>query len=223
MTEKSEIDREVLDEAYRRGSDYLMRYACAPDVFAAVMDTLGYEDDLAVNDVWKAAVGFVGGTGNMAIGTCGVMAGAAMAISYSFGLKKGEPEDMMELLNVISEVAEVGKKMQEKYGHIQCQEVQFNLLNPIDSPIQRLCKNLCYGRRSYRHVLCASIQGAPSIKHAIQDRNVLMPEVFKHPEDVRRCRTWVCTTTTIHDYPILLAYSILAQYPSCILSTITLL
>lgn len=128
MTEKSEIDRAVLDEAYRRGSDYLMRYACAPGVFAAVMDTLGYEDDPAVNDVWKAAVGLVGGTGNMAIGTCGAMAGAAMAISYSFGLRKEEPEDMMKMLNVTSVVAEVGKMMQEKYGHIQCQEVQFHLL-----------------------------------------------------------------------------------------------
>ena len=37
MTEKSETDKEVLDEAYRRGVDYLMRYACAPGVFAAVM------------------------------------------------------------------------------------------------------------------------------------------------------------------------------------------
>ncbi|MEA3324249.1 MAG: hypothetical protein U9Q37_03805 [Euryarchaeota archaeon] len=70
MTEKSEIDIEVLDESYNRGSDYLMRYACAPGVFAAVMDTLGYEDDPAVNDVWKAAIGFVGGTGNMAVGMC---------------------------------------------------------------------------------------------------------------------------------------------------------
>jgi len=128
MTEKSEIDIEVLDEAYCRGSDYLMRYACAPGVFAAVMDTLGYEDDPAVNDVWKATVGLIGGTGNMAIGTCGAMAGAAMALSHSFGLKKGEPEDMMKMLNVTSVVAEVGKKMQEKYGHIQCQEVQFHLL-----------------------------------------------------------------------------------------------
>jgi len=128
MTEKSEIDREILDEAYNRGPDYVMRYACAPSVFAAVMDTLGYEDDPAVNDVWKAAVGLIGGTGNMAIGTCGAMAGAAMAISYCFGLKKGEPKDMMEMLNVTSVVAEVGKKMQEKYGHITCQEVQFHLL-----------------------------------------------------------------------------------------------
>jgi hypothetical protein len=128
MTEESEIDEEVLDEAYRCGYDYLRKYACAPGVFAAVMDTLGYEDDPLVNEVWKATVGLIGGTGNMAIGTCGAMAGAAMAISYSFGLKKEEPEDMMKILNVTSVVAEVGKKMQEKYGHIQCQEVQFHLL-----------------------------------------------------------------------------------------------
>ena len=125
MTEKSEIDKEVLDEAYRRGYDYLRKYACAPGVFAAVMDTLGYEDDPVVNDVWKATLGLIGGTGNMAIGTCGAMAGAAMAISYSFGLTK-EEDDLVKMLNVTDVVAEVGKKMQEKYGHIQCQEVQFH-------------------------------------------------------------------------------------------------
>jgi hypothetical protein len=126
MTEKSEIDKEVLDEAYRRGYDYCARIACAPGVFAAVMDTLGYEDDPVVNDVWKATVGLTGGTGNMAIGTCGAMAGAAMAISYSFGFTKEDLEDPVKMLNVNGVVAEVGKKMQEKYGHIQCQEVQFH-------------------------------------------------------------------------------------------------
>ncbi len=127
MTEKSEIDREVLDEAYRRGYDYCARIGCAPGVFAAVMETLGYEDDPVVNDVWKATVGLIGGTGNLAIGTCGAMAGAAMAISYSFGFTKEEfLEDPGKMIKVASAVAEVGKKMQEKYGHIQCQEVQFH-------------------------------------------------------------------------------------------------
>jgi len=128
MTKKSEIDKDILDEAYRRGHDYLPRwYACAPTVFAAVMDTLGYEDDPAVNDIWKATVGLTGGTGNMAIGTCGAMAGAAAAISYSFGFTKEDFEkDLVKMLDVNGVVAEVGKKMQEKYGHIQCQEVQFH-------------------------------------------------------------------------------------------------
>ena len=30
------------------------------------------------------------------------------------------------MLKVVGAVAEVGKKMQEKYDHIQCQEVQFH-------------------------------------------------------------------------------------------------
>jgi hypothetical protein len=127
MAEESEIDREVLDEAYRRGYDYCARIACAPGVFAAVMETLGYEGDPVVNEVWKATVGLAGGTGNMAIGTCGAMAGAAMAIGYSFGFTKEDLlKDPGKMLKVNGVVAEVGKKMQEKYGHIQCQEVQFH-------------------------------------------------------------------------------------------------
>ncbi|MFB0563802.1 MAG: C-GCAxxG-C-C family (seleno)protein [Candidatus Lokiarchaeia archaeon] len=127
MTEISGIDKDILDEAYRRGYDYLPRWrACAPTVFAAVMETLGYEDDPVVNEIWKATIGLTGGTGNMAIGTCGAMAGAAAAISYSFGFTQEDLEkDIIKMLNVNGMVAEVGKKMQEKYGHIQCQEVQF--------------------------------------------------------------------------------------------------
>ncbi len=130
MTDKSGIDKRVLDEAYHRGKEYTMRYACAPGVFAAVMDTLGYEDNPAVGEVFKAAMGLIGGTGNMAIGTCGAMAGAAMAISYSFGFTRGDlenRENMVKVMHLAGVVAEVGKKMQEKYGHIQCQEVQFHL------------------------------------------------------------------------------------------------
>jgi hypothetical protein len=130
LTDKSETSKAVLEEAYRRGKDYLTRFACAPGVFAAVMDTLGYDKDPAVMEVFKATVGLIGGTGNMAIGTCGAMAGAAMAISYSFGFTKASfktREDMAKIMKAASVVAEVGKQMQEKYGHIQCQEVQFHL------------------------------------------------------------------------------------------------
>ncbi len=127
MTKEAEVKKKVLEEAYHRGYDYMPKHSwpCAPAVFAAVMDTLGYEDDPAINDVWKATIGFTGGTGNMAIGTCGAMDGAAAAISYSFGFAK-EDTDYPKMLKVIAAVTEVGKKMQEKYGHIQCQEVQFH-------------------------------------------------------------------------------------------------
>jgi hypothetical protein len=91
------------------------------------METLGYKGDPAVDNVWKATIGLVGGTGNMAIGTCGAMAGAAIAISYSFGFTK---EDFLQhpekMLKVNGAVAEVGERMQKKYGHIQCEEVQFH-------------------------------------------------------------------------------------------------
>ncbi|MEM2959675.1 MAG: C-GCAxxG-C-C family (seleno)protein [Candidatus Freyarchaeota archaeon] len=121
-------NRELPEEAYRRGYEYLLKWrACAPTVFAAVMDTLGYQNDSVAEEVWKATVGLAGGTGNMAIGTCGAMAGAAAAISYSFGYNKEEiQKDITKMLKICGAVAEVGKKMQEKYGHIVCQEVQFH-------------------------------------------------------------------------------------------------
>ena len=119
---------ELLDEAYQRGKDYLMKYACAPGTFAAVMDTLGYEGDPEVEAVWKAAVGLVGGTGNMAIGTCGAMAGAAMAISQSIDMSRARPEDMEKMMAVGAAVADVGKKVMEKYGSITCQDIQFSLM-----------------------------------------------------------------------------------------------
>jgi C_GCAxxG_C_C family probable redox protein len=127
MTKRAKTESGVLNEAYRRGYEYMAKYSwpCAPAVFAAVMDTLGYEDDPVINEVWKSTIGFTGGTGNMAIGTCGAMDGAAAAISYSFGLTKADA-NYGKMIKVIEVVAEVGRKMQEKYGHIQCQEVQFH-------------------------------------------------------------------------------------------------
>ncbi len=118
----------ILEEAYRRGYDYLGRWrACAPTVFAAVMDTLGYSGDHVAGEVWKATIGLAGGTGNMSLGTCGAMAGAAAAISFSFGFTRDDVEkDVMKVLVVNSAVAEVGEKMREKYGGIRCVDVQFH-------------------------------------------------------------------------------------------------
>jgi hypothetical protein len=115
-----------LEEAYQRGYEYLTKWrACAPTVFAAVLDTLGYENDPGAAEAWKATIGLTGGTGNMAIGTCGAMAGAAAAISYSFGYSQEDTRDLMRMLAVNGAVAEAGARMKEKYGHITCQEVQF--------------------------------------------------------------------------------------------------
>jgi len=120
---------ELAEKAYRTAYEYLPRWrACGPAAFAAIMDTLGYSDDDSVNDIWKAVVGLTGGTGNMATGTCGAFAGAAAAISYSFGHSRDVLEnDVMKMLTINSAVAEVGNRMKEKYGHTVCQEVQFSL------------------------------------------------------------------------------------------------
>ncbi len=122
------VHEDVCQDAYRRGHDYLMRWGgCAPTVFAAIMDALGYAEDPLVAEVWKATIGLTGGTGNMAIGTCGAMAGAAAAISLSFGRNQEEVEQDNELVTLINQaVAEAGKLMKEEFGHIVCQEVQLH-------------------------------------------------------------------------------------------------
>jgi hypothetical protein len=126
MKMKKEDVEAIADEAYRNGYDYLPRWrACAPTVFAAVMDTVGYNDDPVVQEIWKAVIGLTGGTGNMSVGTCGAMAGSAAAVSYSFGYSMDDLQDITKMLAVNNAVAEVGEKMQARYGGVTCQEVQF--------------------------------------------------------------------------------------------------
>ncbi len=123
-----EVRTELLADAYRRGYDYLSKWnACAPTTFAAVMDTLGYAGDQLARDIWKASIGLTGGTGNMAIGTCGAVAGAAMAVSLSFDYSREHIEqDNSKMLLVNKAVAEMGKQVKAAFGHIVCQEIQFN-------------------------------------------------------------------------------------------------
>ncbi len=123
----NEVRAKLLADAYRRGYDYLPKWnACAPTTFAAVMDTLGYAGDQLVRDIWKASIGLTGGTGNMAIGTCGAVAGAAMAVSLSFDYSQEQIEqDNNRMLLVNKAVAEMGKQVKAAFGHIVCQEIQF--------------------------------------------------------------------------------------------------
>lgn len=118
----------LLLEAARRGEEYTAKCGCAMGVFTAVMETLGYGDDPGALAVATATIGLTGGTGCMAIGTCGALAGAAMAVGFSFGFSREDlTGDMTKMLAVNQAVAELGRRMQETYGHIQCQEIQFNL------------------------------------------------------------------------------------------------
>ena len=122
------VKARLLEDAYRRGYDYLPKWgACAPTTFAAIMDALGYAEDQLARDLWKATVGLTGGTGNMAIGTCGAMAGAAAAISFSFGFTREDVEqDNNKMILINKAVAEVGQQMIKLFGHTVCQEVQLH-------------------------------------------------------------------------------------------------
>jgi len=124
---KRESDREaLLVEASRRGEQYFAElHACAPAAFAAVMDTLGHGEDPTVQEIWKASIGLTGGT-CMSIGTCGAVGGAVMALGLSFGFTREDLQtDPTKTLQVAAAVAELGKRVQERHGHIQCQEIQF--------------------------------------------------------------------------------------------------
>ena len=117
----------MVNEAARRGEEYFARWrACAPAAFSATMDALGRGDDPKVREAWKASLGLIAGT-CMSIGTCGAVSGAVMALSHSFGFT---PEDIdrdpAKMLKVLTAVTELGKRVQEAYGHIQCQEIQFS-------------------------------------------------------------------------------------------------
>jgi hypothetical protein len=113
-------------EAARCGEEYIARWrGCAPAAFAAIMDTLGHGEDPKVREIFKATLGLTGGT-SISIGTCGAVAGAALAVSLSFGLTREDIEaDPTKMHMVIAAVAELDERVQERYGHIQCQEIQF--------------------------------------------------------------------------------------------------
>lgn len=120
--------RQLMDEAYRRGCEYLPRWrACAPAAFAAIMDTLGYSDDPAVLEIWKATIGLTGGTGFMTVGTCGAVASAAAAISLSFNYNREDIEDLSKMMAVNLAAADIGERIKKRFGGIQCQEIQFNM------------------------------------------------------------------------------------------------
>lgn len=121
------LRNDLLQEAYRRGSEYLLRWsACAPTTFAAIMDTLGYADDPVVQEIWKSTIGLTGGTGNLTVGTCGAVASAAAAISLSFGYNKEDVEDLKKMMTVNAAVAHIGQQVKEVFGGIRCEEIQFN-------------------------------------------------------------------------------------------------
>ena len=87
-------------------------------------------------------IGLAGGTGHLAKGTCGALAGAAAAISLSYNKGREEVEKIVNDPNeahpedpripkfyqeIFDKTADVAKKMQERYGGILCCDIQFKL------------------------------------------------------------------------------------------------
>lgn len=128
----------LVSEARKRasGSPY---HGCATAVFTALVDVLGLNNG---DEAFKAMIGLAGGTGHLTKGTCGALAGAAAAISLSYNKSREETlrmiEDPKELhpahqhmpkffQEIFDKIAKVAKKMYEKYGGINCDEIQFNI------------------------------------------------------------------------------------------------
>ena len=129
---------DLVCEARRRAgsSPY---HGCATAVFTALVDTLGLNGG---DEVFKAMIGLAGGTGHLTRGTCGALAGAASAISLSYNKGREETVRLMEdpknlhpadqhmlkfFQEMFDKIAEVAKKMYEKYGSVNCDEIQFNM------------------------------------------------------------------------------------------------
>jgi Putative redox-active protein (C_GCAxxG_C_C) len=124
---EARVEAEALAlEAARRGEEYIARWrGCGPAAFAAITDTLGHGEDPNVREILKATFGLTGGT-SISIGTCGAVAGAALAVSLSFGFTREDIEaEPTKAHRVIAAVAELDERVLERYGHIQCQEIQF--------------------------------------------------------------------------------------------------
>jgi len=131
-------------------------------VFAAVAAVTGLRHG---DEVFKAMIGLAGGTGHLTKGTCGCLAGAAAAISLAYNLDKGKVLKMLNdpkklhpkdpriptvFQDIFDKVANVARKVEDKYGGITCADVQFkvygrtiNLLDP------RLHREFCEAFSSY--------------------------------------------------------------------------
>jgi C_GCAxxG_C_C family probable redox protein len=128
--------KQARERANKNPSPY---HGCATTVFTAVVDTLGIKYG---DEVFRAMIGFSGGTGHLVKGTCGALSGATAAISLSYGKGREEtrkilddPKEMQSLdpyipkfyQEIFQKISKVAKKMTKKYGSILCSDIQFKL------------------------------------------------------------------------------------------------
>lgn len=114
--------KELIEKAYNLAVDYERKYGgCSQCVLAAIQESIGYVTD----DVFKSAYSLVGGMGLAGDGTCGALAGGAVAISCKYGREK------KNFATKVPKVHRLSRKLHDKfvaeYGGTICREVQKRL------------------------------------------------------------------------------------------------
>ncbi|NLS45429.1 MAG: C_GCAxxG_C_C family protein [Firmicutes bacterium] len=120
-----------VERAEQLGFEYTTKYwGCAQSCFAATVDALREEGiELTNKDaeeaIFKSLVGLSGGHGNMGVGNCGALTGAAVAISLASGVdREKQLNDKDHRWIAFDNVSKtIGQKFLEDYHGISCRAV----------------------------------------------------------------------------------------------------
>ncbi|HVQ00279.1 MAG TPA: C-GCAxxG-C-C family protein [Candidatus Thermoplasmatota archaeon] len=119
-----ESKEDLIERAYRRGYEYeAQKGSCPQCVLAALKDTLHVGDDR----VFQAAHGLTGGTSLSSEGTCGALAGGAMAISMLIGRTYPEFQAGERKRRVFKYTKMLYDRFIAEYGSPLCCDVQKKL------------------------------------------------------------------------------------------------
>lgn len=125
----------TIKKASELGKEYERKYcACVPGTFRAIVDALRSEAGIELvtpeeeDRIHTAVLGLVGGTGGSALGNCGAVTGAGMAISLATGLgREAQEKDMLGAMSISAGNVKkfVVDKFKENFGSIICREICF--------------------------------------------------------------------------------------------------
>lgn len=161
---------------------------CGHCSFVAAMDALRYVgmeivDERLEDEMFKGLIGLTGGVGNMAIGTCGAVAGAGFAISLAANVGSDSlAEDRRNRWKAYYYVKKgLGDPWKEKYQGLTCRETQIvNFGKAVDSRMPERSKELfdlamCIGCR--KPMVCTIANATAMAVSTILD-------IKLHPEDL---------------------------------------
>ena len=116
---------ETISMAGERGKQYELEYGnCSQCTIAGIFDALDIESE----DVFRAATGLTDGIGLTGNGQCGALSAGSMAISYLFGRKKEDFDNMRKVLKSCILSKKLHDQFMEKYGTCRCADIQVNLM-----------------------------------------------------------------------------------------------